>query len=416
MNIDLLAFLVFTLPVFIFLVRFGLMAYPESSLPEGMKVKKDLTFTPSIAVIVPCYNEGSPVFDSIRSIALSVYGGELSAYPQDDGSKDDSYEWMLKAQRDFPNVFPEQNEVNKGKTHTYIRAMNRSDSELVMIVDSDTTVAPDAIAKMAACFADERIGVVGAPLGATNPNHSMLTAIQTYLYMFGLRLAKISESHFQGVAVIGGYALMVRRHLLKELEPEILKRNWFGVPVKDGEDRFVTHLSLLRGWGTYVEQGAEIRSYAMDTYSKYFGQQLRWKRSLIRTFFWVIRTLPYQVRNMKPSALLALFGSGVTVTILLIGTLFTLGTNPAAIFDPAKFVTLAFVSCIVMIVCSLKSNLKDQYLNNPLRLLLFTAWWVVNLFYLVILSLGTLEKDSWGNREAHQKTILKGTTNDIATS
>lgn len=399
MNLELYGFLLFSIPAVIALVRFGLMVFPEGLLPHELHVRKDLNHTPTIAIVIPCYNEGPLVYESIKSCAINSYPqSKVKVYPQDDGSTDDSYEWMVKAGKDFSNVFPERNEKNLGKTNTYLRAAERSKSEIVMIVDSDTTLAPNALQNMMACFADSRIGVVGAPAGISNPHHNMLTAIQVYLYIFGIRLIKIPESHFHGVAVVGGYAFAVRRTVLQELKPEIRNRNWFGVPVKDGEDRFITHLSLLHGWGTYVEQSAEVRTTAMETYSKYFGQQLRWRRSLIRTFFWFVRTFPSQVKNMNPAGLLSLMSSGLCVLILLLGTVVLMTTNTLGIFAATKFVLAIFLGSLVMIGCSLVPHLKDQVLNNPLKLVLFLAWWIVNNFYLVVLSFFTLDQDAWGNR------------------
>lgn len=373
-------------------------------------MRKNENYKPSVTIVIPCFNEGKAVYDTIKSVWDSDYPKDkLTICVQDDFSVDDSYEWILKASRDMDRVFPEQNEKNSGKTLSYLRGMERSQSDIVLIVDSDTLVAKDAVMKMMACFADARIGVVGAPLGTANPNHGMLTAMQTYLYFLGLRLAKISESKFQGVAVIGGYALAVRRHLLEELAPEIRDRNWFGVPVKDGEDRFITHLSLLRGWGTYVEQQAEVRAYALEDYPRYFGQQLRWKRSLIRTFFWVIRTLPYQVKNMNPMALFGIFSSGTLSLILMLGVITTFAGNPMALVDPRLFVMFGACIGLLMIVCSIKTSLRDQVLANPFKMVLFLAWFIVNLFYLVILSFFTLDQDAWGNRDKKTTPAVSAT-------
>lgn len=406
MNLDLFTFLIFSIPILIGIIRFSLMIYPEAMLPERMKVKKDLNYTPTVAVVIPCYNEGPFVYEAIKSVVDSRYPADkLKVYPQDDGSVNDSYEWMEKAAADFPGrVFPEKNDGNKGKTNTYLRAAQRGASaDIIVIVDSDTTVAPEALAKMMSCFNDPRIGVVGAPAGIWNPHHNMLTAIQVYLYIFGIRLIKIPESHFRGVAVVGGYTFAVRQHVLEELKDEIRNRNWFGVPVKDGEDRFITHLALLHGWETYVEQGAEVRTQAMETYDRYFGQQLRWRRSLIRTFFWFVRTFPMQVRKMNPAGLWSLASSGFYVLIMFIGTIMMFLTNPLGVFNASKFIPGVFILAAVMVACSLTPHLKDQVPNNPFKLVLFFSWWIVYNFYLVVLSFFTLDQDAWGNRTITKK-------------
>jgi cellulose synthase/poly-beta-1,6-N-acetylglucosamine synthase-like glycosyltransferase len=201
--------------------------------------------------------------------------------------------------------------------------------------------------------------------------------------------------------------LAVRRSVLVELKPFILSRNWFGVTVKDGEDRFITHLALLRGWNSYIEQGAEVRTFAMDTYPKYFGQQLRWKRSMIRTFLWVMRTLPRQVKTINMAALFALCASAFTVFILFMTLLFTALINPSAMFDPMQLIHLVIVTSLVSIACLNVDQIKDQLVYNPFKMILFLAWWVVNIFYLVIMSLFTLDQDAWGNRELKTKPVVE---------
>ena len=395
----LMTFLLFSIPTLLVVIRLLLTLFPEKQLPDKMRVHKDVNYQPTVAVIVPCYNEGEGVYKTIKSVVESGYPlDKMVILPQDDGSVDDSWEWIQKAGREFPHVLPERNLENRGKTETYLRAMERSDSEIVLIVDSDTIMGKDSINRMLSCFADERLGVVGAPLSIINPDENMLTAIQTYIYFFGLRFAKISESHFRNVAVVGGFALAARRSILEGLAVKIRNRNWFGVPVKDGEDRFITHLSLLQGWETYVEQSAHVWTSALNSYSRYFGQQLRWKRSLLRTYMWIIRTLPYHVRTMPAVALLAVFGSGTIACIMFVGVLYELLFNPLGILNPVKLLLWMAGACLVTIICAHTAKLKDQVLRNPLKMVLFTAWWVVNLFYLVLLSFLYLDQDAWGNR------------------
>jgi cellulose synthase/poly-beta-1,6-N-acetylglucosamine synthase-like glycosyltransferase len=405
-NLDLYAFLVFLIPSLGVLIRFALVLWPEAALPDRMRVKKDAKFKPTVSVIIPCYNEGGPVYDSIKSIAESDYPAHLlSVYPQDDGSKDNSFGWMMKASYDFPNVFPKENPENWGKTLTYLDALDRSESEIVFILDSDTTVAPDAISKMVACFADARLGVVGAAVGVNNPNHSTLTAIQTQIYFLWMRLAKISENHFLGVSVIGGFALAIRRHLLNEIKPDILSRNWFGLTVKDGEDRFITHLALLRGWGSYVEQGAETRTAAMESYQRYFGQQMRWKRSMIRTFMWVVRTMPRQIKTINMAALFSLSATAFTLMIAFMYLLVSAITNPRVFIEASGILALAGTTAIFTVACLHISKLHDQRVYNPAKMILFPAWWLVNVLFLVVLSLLTLDSDAWGNREVKTEKI-----------
>jgi hyaluronan synthase len=54
---------------------------------------------------MPCFNEGKTVYETTESISKSNYPNDkFEVIAQDDCSVDDSYEWMLQAQRDFADV------------------------------------------------------------------------------------------------------------------------------------------------------------------------------------------------------------------------------------------------------------------------------------------------------------------------
>ena len=89
-----------------------------------------------------------------------------------------------------------------------------------------------------------------------NPNDSVITAIQTVIYYSAFQLYKIPENWTRSVCCISGCLFAIRRTLLLEIEPAIRARNWFGIPVNQGEDRFLTHQTLLRGYGTYINNDA----------------------------------------------------------------------------------------------------------------------------------------------------------------
>lgn len=66
-------------------------AYPDTKLP-------------TCGVIVPAYNEGRQVLETLRSIAQSDYPEEkLKIVVIDDGSKDDTWRWIRTAVQEMPN-------------------------------------------------------------------------------------------------------------------------------------------------------------------------------------------------------------------------------------------------------------------------------------------------------------------------
>jgi N-acetylglucosaminyltransferase len=69
--------------------------------------------------------------------------------------------------------------------------------------------------------------------------------------------------------------------------------------VNQGEDRFLTHQTLLRGYGTYINTDALCWTTVPSTLPELFKQQLRWKRSILRDLFYTLRTLPQHVWTLQ---------------------------------------------------------------------------------------------------------------------
>jgi len=251
------------------------------------KAQKNYSYQPTVSVLMPCYNEGGTVYETIESISKSNYPNDkFEVIAQDDCSVDDSYDWMLKAQRDFTNIRVRtgRNEVNSGKARSVCNALQHSTAEIIISIDSDCIFHPDAIRELTACFAEPRIGSVGGRVGVRNPNDSVITAIQTVIYYSAFQLYKIPENWTRSICCISGCLFAIRRELLLEIEPAIRSRNWFGIPVNQGEDRFLTHQTLLRGYGTYINNDALCWTTVPNTLPVLFKQQLRWRAASCATF------------------------------------------------------------------------------------------------------------------------------------
>jgi hyaluronan synthase len=181
-----LLWLIMVLCLLISVVKYLMGIILRLSFPGSrVTVKKDYSDEPTVSVLMPCYNEGKTVYETIESISKSHYPTEkFEVIAQDDCSVDDSYEWMVKAQRDFTNIRVRvgRNEVNSGKARTVCNALQLSNAEIIISIDSDCIFHPDAIRELTACFAEPHIGSVGGRVGVRNPNDSIITAIQTIIY------------------------------------------------------------------------------------------------------------------------------------------------------------------------------------------------------------------------------------------
>jgi len=367
----------------------------------GAGVAKDYTLQPAVSVLLPCYNEGKTVYETIESISRSNYPVELfEVIAQDDCSADDSYQWMLKAQQDFTNIRIRTgcNSVNCGKARTVCNALQHSTAEIIISIDSDCIFHPDAIRELTSCFAEPRMGSVGGRVGVRNPNQSTLTAIQTLIYFSAFQLYKIPENSTRSICCISGCLFAIRRELLLKIEPSIRGRHWFGVPVNQGEDRFLTHQTLLRGFGTYINNDALCWTTVPHTLPQLFKQQLRWRRSIVRDLFYTLRTLPKHVWTLHPNTVLNLVLTplGAIVAFVVVTTMFT--SDPGAWFDPMPLV--GYLGIAAILSWFVRRYSTRETLNHPLAFGAYVAWSTISVLFLTPLALCTMDSADWGTRGA----------------
>src|ERR1700675_751353 len=375
------------------------------------KVQKEYAFQPTVSVLMPCYNEGRTVYETIESISKSNYPNDkFEVIAQDDCSVDDSYEWMLKAQRDFANIRIRvgRNTVNSGKARSVCNALQQSTADMGISIDSDCIFHPAAIRELAACFSEPKIGSVGGRVGVRNPNESTITAIQTFIYYAAFQVYKVPENWTRSVGCISGCLFASRRELLLEIEPNIRSRHWFGIPVSQGEDRFLTHQTLLRGYGTYINNDALCWTTVPNSLSVLFKQQLRWRRSIVRDLFYTLRTLPQHVWKLHPNTVLTLLlvPLGALVGFLVVVT--TLTSDPLAWAGPLPLITALGIGAVLTWV--IKKYSAREALAHPLVFGAYVGWSLVSSLFLTPLALCTMDSADWGTRTKRHEVPL-GNTN-----
>ena len=411
-------------PFFIFLVTVLFLAVSSVfrccvawvlrwALPNRL-IKKDYSYKPTVSVLLPCYNEGQTVYETIESISKSNYPNDsLEVIAQDDCSVDDSYEWMLKAQQDFTNIRIRvgRNRVNSGKAKTVCHALHYSTAEVVISIDSDCIFHPDCIQELVSCFSEPKVGAVGGRVGVRNVNESTATMVQTFYYYLAFQLIKLPESMTRSVACISGCMFAIRRELLLKLEPRIRNRNWFGIQVNDGEDRFLTHQVLLEGYGTYINTDAQCWTKVPVTLSQLIKQQIRWRRSGTRDFFLTLKTLPRHIWKLHPNTIYTLVVPPLA-SLLAVFAVFTAALLNAGFWlGPFMFLLYGAGAAVFDAVISIHN--PEQRVSNPLRLATYAVWRLGSLL-ITVFALCTFDSSDWGTRAKKVTQAVRGLKPEVA--
>jgi len=373
---------------------------------EAMQSESSRTtdLQPDVAIIIPMYNEGKTIYSTIQSLLIQDYPAEkLSVWVVDDCSSDDSYEWAKKAESENSRVNVIRNEYNMGKRLGIANAVRRVETDYVVSVDSDVIVETDAISKLMCRFTSDDIAAVGGRVMVLNCNHNWLTKMQTIKYFYGYEFLKDLERTFYSVLCLSGCLTAYRRDALLELESILEKRSLFGIPIKYGEDRFLTRQLLKVGYKTRLTLDSICYTKAPENLNNYFSQQLRWRRSNLVDFLGGVT----HVWKLHPAVAIHYFS---LYTLLIIYPIFLWGAFITDQYYETALIHVGVLAIFGGIYVWLTRDVNEKYKVHPMNFLWMAIVMPVSYMVLTTLAIFTLDSGSWETRGSTEKPK----TNDLS--
>lgn len=168
------------------------------------------TTASKLTIIVPAYNEGKTIEETIMSLKRQTVLPE-KIIVIDDCSTDDTAQ---RAQRlGVTVVKPPKNTGSKAGAQNY--ALTLVETEFVMAVDADTTLAPDAVEKLLAAIREEGIA---AACGYVIPRHvkTMWERGRYIEYLFAFSFYKEIQDYYEKPLISSGCFSVYRTDILKK--------------------------------------------------------------------------------------------------------------------------------------------------------------------------------------------------------
>jgi cellulose synthase/poly-beta-1,6-N-acetylglucosamine synthase-like glycosyltransferase/peptidoglycan/xylan/chitin deacetylase (PgdA/CDA1 family) len=230
---------------------------------QRSRSRPSVEFQPSVAVIVPAYNEAVGIERAVHALTQAQYPG-LEVVVVDDGSTDGT--GTLVEALELPGVRVIRR-ANGGKAAALTTGVLATEAEVVIMVDGDTMFEQDTVANLVQPLADPAVGAVSGNTKVGNRG-GLLGRWQHIEYVMGFNLDRRMYEVLQCTPTVPGAIGAFRRSVLIEVG---------GVSSDTlAEDTDLT-LSIGRhGHDVVYSEHARAWTEAPSTFSGLWRQRYRW--------------------------------------------------------------------------------------------------------------------------------------------
>lgn len=223
---------------------------------------------PTVCVILAGHNEE----ETIEATLTSVWGSypRLEVIVVDDGSTDD----MTPVSRRFAETHAGVQVLRRprrgGKSSAMNFALWQTQAEVIVIVDADSHLGPNAIWEIVQPLKDPAVGAVSATVLARNPFVNLVTWLQAYEYLNTIFVGRMLAARLGLLGIVSGAFGAFRRSVLEQVK---------GWDVGPPEDLDLTLTIRKAGHRIAFAPYAECYTEVPESWLGLLRQRLRWDRS-----------------------------------------------------------------------------------------------------------------------------------------
>lgn len=221
---------------------------------------------PTVAIIVPCWNEEKTVHGTVESLlALDYPKDKVSIIVVDDGSTDSTWNEILKYKdHNQIKILQKQN----GGKHTAVNyGIENTNTDFVSCLDADSFVVPDALKRMIYMFQQNPSIMAVAPSIIINNPKTLIQQIQRVEYNMAVYIKKML-AYLDAIHVTPGPFSVFRREVFNKIGGFRKAHN-----TEDMEIAFRMQENHMRIGHCYT---AHIYTVGPNTVYKLYRQRVRW--------------------------------------------------------------------------------------------------------------------------------------------
>ena len=333
---------------------------------------------PAMTVIVPAYNEGKYVVTSLKSILACDYPAEkLEVIAVNDGSEDDTWEWISRTAKESGNRITAVNlKENGGKKHALCTGIRMAKGEIIVTVDSDSRLDKNALRNITARFVNPKVGAVAGYFLVGNKNEGIIPKMLEVMFAFGFEFIRPGQSLIHAVLCTPG-------------------------------DRAITSLLIRSNWYVEFQRDALVYTRMPVTYSGVCKMLIRWCRSDVR-----------ENLLMSQYAFGSLALTDIRMHVLRFNLLFANGTLFFTFFWLPLLLWMFFVSPVMTLIYTVSGSVMWSMMPAAIYAFRYNAkdalWAFVYGIYSVpfiswicIYSILTMGNTDWMTRRVQSSSVRK---------
>ncbi len=249
----------------------GLLALIEKLRPDHAVMPDP---PPSVTVLIPAHNEESVIVQTMTSVLFSDLK-DLRIIVVNDGSADKTGE-LLEANFSREPRVRIIHQVNRGKAAALSVAMSQADTEIVVTIDADTEIEPDAISKLVRHFSDPKVGAVAGNVKVGNRSR-WLTRWQALEYVTSQNMEKRAFDLLNCITVVPGALGAWRKKAIEAAG---------GITADTvAEDADLTIAIRRLGWRVSYDEEAIAWTEAPEKPGQLIRQRFRWTFGTLQSFW-----------------------------------------------------------------------------------------------------------------------------------
>ncbi|MBM2852786.1 MAG: glycosyltransferase [Candidatus Nitrosotenuis sp.] len=169
------------------------------------------TYNPFVSIIVPAYNEEKVIRATIESILATDYQ-RREIIVIDDGSKDRTFE-IASEYKDRVKALHKE---NGGKPSALNYGLLYAKGQIIISVDADTILAPQAISALVEGFRRDEVGALAGNIKVRNRTN-WITKCQALEYVAGIQIFRRTLDFFDAVPIVPGALGAFRKDRLQKI-------------------------------------------------------------------------------------------------------------------------------------------------------------------------------------------------------